>query len=95
MDPSKNPGAAAQPAVALQSRTHARFGILALISVGTMINYLDRTVLGIAAPSLTKELSLNPVIMGLVFSAFAWTYTAAQIPGGVFLDRFGSKLRIP
>jgi ACS family D-galactonate transporter-like MFS transporter len=56
-----------------------------------MINYLDRTVLGIAAPPMSKELHLDPAIMGLVFSAFSWTYAAAQIPGGVFLDRFGSR----
>jgi len=73
-------------------RTRARFGILALISIGTMINYLDRTVLGIAAPSLSKDLGLSAPMMGLVFSAFAWTYAAAQIPGGVFLDRFGTRL---
>ncbi len=30
------------------------FPILALVAVGTMINYLDRTVLGVAAPYLTK-----------------------------------------
>ena len=57
-----------------------------------MINYLDRTVLGLAAPSLTRELELSAGVMGLVFSAFSWTYALAQIPGGVFLDRFGSKL---
>lgn len=72
--------------------TRARFGILSLLAVGTMINYLDRTVLGIAAPSLSKDLALSPQMMGFVFSAFAWTYAAAQIPGGVFLDRFGNKL---
>lgn len=80
------------PAVGSQRRTRVRFGILALISVGTMINYLDRTVLGIATPSLTKELALDPVVMGLVFSAFALTYAAAQLPGGVFLNRFGARL---
>jgi ACS family D-galactonate transporter-like MFS transporter len=30
--------------------------------------------------------------MGLVFSAFSWSYAALQIPGGIFLDRFGSRL---
>lgn len=30
--------------------------------------------------------------MGIIFSAFAWTYALAQIPGGMFLDRFGNKL---
>ena len=72
--------------------TRTRFVVLALLAVGTMINYLDRTVLGIAAPSLTQELGLSAAVMGLVFSAFSWTYAAAQIPGGIFLDRFGSRL---
>jgi ACS family D-galactonate transporter-like MFS transporter len=72
--------------------TKARFGILALLATGTMINYLDRTVLGIAAPTLSKDLALSPQMMGVVFSAFAWSYAAAQIPGGIFLDRFGNKL---
>jgi ACS family D-galactonate transporter-like MFS transporter len=69
-----------------------RFGILALISVGTFINYLDRAVLGVAAPALTKELGLSAAMMGVVFSAFSWTYAAAQIPGGVLLDRFGTRV---
>lgn len=73
-------------------RTRMRFVILALLAVGTMINYLDRTVLGIAAPSMTKDLGISAAVMGVVFSAFSWTYALAQIPGGVFLDRFGSKL---
>src|SRR4051794_17910392 len=57
-----------------------------------MINYLDRTVLGIAAPFLTKDLGLTAAMMGLVFSAFSWSYALLQIPGGVFLDRFGTRL---
>ncbi|MFM0168123.1 MFS transporter [Paraburkholderia sediminicola] len=73
-------------------RSKARFQILALLAVGTMINYLDRTVLGIAAPQLTKELGINAALMGLLFSVFSWSYVAAQIPGGLFLDRFGSKV---
>jgi len=66
--------------------------ILALVAVGTMINYLDRTVLGIAAPFLTKDLGLTAAKMGLVFSAFSWSYALLQIPGGIFLDRFGTRL---
>ncbi|MBB6093518.1 ACS family D-galactonate transporter-like MFS transporter [Povalibacter uvarum] len=66
--------------------------VLALISVGTMLNYLDRAVLGVAAPSMTQELGLDAVVMGIVFSAFSWTYAAAQIPGGAFLDRVGARL---
>lgn len=72
--------------------TRVRLLVLALITGGTMINYLDRTVLGVAAPFLSQELKLDPAVMGVVFSAFSWTYAAAQIPGGAFLDRFGSKV---
>ncbi|ABE35069.1 major Facilitator Superfamily protein [Paraburkholderia xenovorans LB400] len=73
-------------------RSNARYKILTLLALGTMINYLDRTVLGIAAPQLTKELGINAALMGLLFSVFSWSYVASQIPGGLFLDRFGSKL---
>ncbi len=73
-------------------RTRARWGILALIAVATMVNYLDRTVLGIAAPTLRTDLGIDAAMMGIVFSAFSWTYAAVQIPGGVFLDRFGSRI---
>ena len=73
-------------------RTHARFSMLALLTVGTLINYLDRTVISVAAPLMTTELGLTPVAMGLVFSAFSWTYAAAQIPGGILLDRIGVRI---
>ena len=75
-----------------KKRSRVRIVILLLLSVGTMINYLDRTILGIVAPQLTQEIHIDPAMMGIIFSAFAWTYALAQIPGGVFLDRFGNKL---
>jgi hypothetical protein len=57
-----------------------------------MINYLDRAVLGVAAPSMTEELKISPEMMGLIFSAFSWTYALAQIPGGIVLDRLGTRI---
>lgn len=72
--------------------TRSRFGILGLIATGTLINYLDRTILGIAAPALMHDLAIDAAVMGVVFSAFSWSYAAAQVPGGLFLDRFGTKL---
>ena len=93
MSIEKAASAAAHAASAAPRRTNVRWvPILALVAVGTAINYLDRTVLGIAAPSLSKDLDLTPTEMGLVFSAFSWSYAALQIPGGIFLDRFGTRL---
>ena len=69
-----------------------RHGVLALLAVGTMINYLDRTVLGIAAPSISSELMLSPEALGLAFSAFGWSYAMGQVPGGWLMDKLGSRL---
>ena len=77
-----------------KKRSRVRIVILLLLSVGTMINYLDRTILGIVAPQLTQEIHIDPAMMGIIFSAFAWTYALAQIPGGMFLDRFGNRGRV-
>ncbi|BCQ26533.1 MFS transporter [Caballeronia sp. NK8] len=82
---------AGDAASATARRTRARFGILGLLAVGTMINYLDRSVAGIAAPNMSHDLGLTPATMGVIFSAFSWTYTASQIPGGILLDRIGTK----
>ena len=72
--------------------TKGRYGILALIATATMINYLDRTLLSVAAPLMSKDLDIGPAVMGLVLSAFSWTYALAQLPGGALLDRFGTRL---
>ena len=72
--------------------TRARVTMLSLLFVATTINYVDRSNLSIVAPFLSKELGLDPVQMGLLFSAFAWSYALANLPGGYLIDRFGSRL---
>ncbi len=74
----------------LDSRT--RWGILAMLFLVTTINYADRATISIAGPEIKKALSMSPVEMGYIFSAFAWSYVIAQLPGGWLLDRFGSKM---
>jgi len=69
-----------------------RLVILALISLAVAVNYLDRAVIGIASPSIAASFHLSPVAMGVIFSAFSWSYFAAQVPGGLALDRFGARL---
>ncbi|MCX5125567.1 MFS transporter [Streptomyces sp. NBC_00347] len=69
-----------------------RFAILAVLFVSTAINYLDRSVLSIVAPDVSKDLGISPETMGWLFSGFAWTYALAQIPGGRLVDRFGPRI---
>ncbi|MTV37695.1 MFS transporter [Duganella radicis] len=72
--------------------TRKRWLILAMLFAVTTINYADRATISIAGPEIKKELGLSAVQMGFIFSAFAWSYVVAQLPGGWLLDRFGSKI---
>ncbi|MHA6724076.1 MFS transporter [Sphingomonas sp. RS2018] len=71
--------------------TRVRYLIIALIFVITSLNYADRATFSIAGASASDELGLSAVQTGFILSAFAWSYAAAQIPGGALLDRFGTR----
>ncbi|MCQ9616432.1 MFS transporter [Paenalcaligenes niemegkensis] len=78
------------PALGVAVGRH-RFVILALIFVVTVINYADRATLSIVGTEVIKDLGLDPVMLGMVFSAFAWAYALGQVPGGWLLDRYGAR----
>lgn len=71
--------------------TQIRWLIVAILFFITAINYGDRATMSIAGSAMAKELHINAVSMGYIFSAFGWAYVVAQLPGGWLLDRFGSK----
>ncbi|WP_313299061.1 MFS transporter [Pseudomonas sp.] len=77
---------------ALVAPSRKRFFIMLLLFITVVINYLDRSNLSIAAPALTSELGIDPIHVGLVFSAFGWTYAAMQIPGGWLVDRVPPRI---
>jgi len=68
-----------------------RWVILALVFLGIVISYIDRGNLGIAAPSIMRDFRIPPSTMGVLLSAFFWTYAAFQIPAGAVVDRFGIR----
>lgn len=76
----------------LSKPTHIRFRILAIVFVSVVINYMDRSNISVAATAISNELHLTSVQLGLIFSAFGWTYAMLQIPGGILIDRFGPRL---
>lgn len=71
--------------------TRVRYAIIALIFVITSVNYADRATFSIAGNAAAGELGLTPVQTGYILSAFAWAYALSQIPGGLLLDKFGTK----
>lgn len=84
------------PAAPDESGTATRVGrfrylILALIFIVTVVNYADRATMSIAGTGVVRDLGLDPIKLGMIFSAFAWAYVIGQIPGGWLLDRFGAR----
>lgn len=72
-------------------RSRTRYFIVAMLFLVTALNYGDRATLSMVGSPMAKDLGLDMVGMGYVFSAFSWAYVIGQMPGGWLLDRFGSK----
>lgn len=69
-----------------------RWIILALLFLGTTINYLDRIVLSILLPEIEKEISITPMIYGFILSSFQFTYTIGLLAVGFIIDKLGTKM---
>ena len=78
-----------------KTTTTKRYNILALIFVTVVINYMDRSNISVAATAISEDLELSTVQMGLIFSAFAWTYSSFQIPGGIIVDYVKPRILYP
>ncbi|WHS98284.1 MAG: Hexuronate transporter [Pantoea stewartii] len=71
---------------------HYRWHMILLVCFITIINYLDRTALGVAAPTIMKELDISKEHYSWVVSAFQLAYTIGQPIVGYFIDTIGLKL---
>jgi MFS transporter, ACS family, D-galactonate transporter len=60
-----------------------RWIVLGLVFIGMVVSYVDRGNLSIVADTLMRELHFRPDQMGLLLSAFFWTYALFQIPAGL------------
>jgi MFS family permease len=65
--------------------------VVLLLATALFINYVDRGALPTAAHLIQDELKLNEGQLGLLFSAFFWTYTLTQIPVGWLAERVGAQ----
>lgn len=85
--------AAANPAFeGSTARTKVRYVVLSMLLMATILNYVDRSALGIVAPGLSKSLALNKVQMGELFAVFGLAYSIALVPGGILADVLGSRV---
>ena len=72
--------------------SRVRYLIVAILFAVSCFSYGDRVALSLAGTAMAKDISLDPVKMGYLFSGFSWAYVLGQLPSGALLDRFGSKL---
>ena len=61
--------------------------VLVLLAISVFINYVDRGNLSIAAPLLKGELGISASQLGVLLSAFFWTYAFLQLFSGWLVDR--------
>jgi sugar phosphate permease len=71
-----------------------RWLLIWLCFLANAIGYIDRANLAIAAHRIGVELSIGPAEMGLILSAFFWTYAFMQMPAGWVVDRIGVRISL-
>ena len=69
-----------------------RWWIIGLVTLGTILNYLARSTLSVAAPTLQAEFSMSTEEYSWVVLAFQASYTVMQTVAGGVLDALGTRL---
>ncbi len=75
----------------VRSEPRSRWAIpvwLSLLAVSILINYVDRGNLAVAGPLLKDELHISNTQIGVLITAFFWTYTVVLAFSGWIVDRF-------
>jgi MFS transporter, ACS family, glucarate transporter len=67
---------------------HRVLGLLSLLSI---ITYIDRVCIGVAGPRMQDSLHISPQAWGWVASVFFLSYSAFEIPTGALGDRIGPR----
>ncbi len=81
--------------IGVSSRPHPGFGyrwtVVALLFGVTTVNYMDRQVIGILAPTLTRELGWSESDYGAIVSWFSIAYGVGLLVTGRVMDRIGVR----
>lgn len=70
---------------------NVRWGMGVLLGAGVIVNYFDRVNISVATKPMMDTFHLGLGQVGIVISAFNWSYLVMQIPVGTVLDRIGVK----
>lgn len=70
------------------------FWIYMMVYIGYIVLFIDRAAISIALPFIGQAFHLSLTELGVVSSAFFFSYALMQIPGGMISDRIGTKKTI-
>jgi ACS family hexuronate transporter-like MFS transporter len=73
------------------SGSKSRWVLLAVLSLITIINYIDRQTVSILYPAMTKELHFPEQTFAMLVTLFLIAYTAMYAVGGWLVDRIGAR----
>lgn len=68
-----------------------QYRVMGLLSLLSVITYLDRVCISVAGPRMQDQLHIGPAAWGWVTSAFFLSYGAFEIPSGALGDRIGAR----
>nr|WP_319511892.1 MFS transporter [uncultured Draconibacterium sp.] len=68
------------------------WGIVAMAFVATALSFLDRQVLSVSIISIKEDFHISDIQYGFINTGFLISYAIMFSVGGIFIDRFGSRL---
>lgn len=69
-----------------------RWGIIGLVAVATVINYIDRNALAVMWPAISKEIGADKADYALLVTIFMLAYAVGQSLFGRLFDVIGTRL---
>ena len=70
---------------------NVRWGIAVMLFFVSALNYLDRQVLSVLAPTIQAELNLTDIDYSFITSSFLLSYTIMYAISGTLIDRLGTR----
>ena len=84
----------ALPAVERSTMSKVRRRLLSLLFLAFILNYVDRTNLGVAQASMSADLGLSAAAFGLGAGIFFIGYAVFEVPSNLILHRVGARVWI-
>jgi ACS family glucarate transporter-like MFS transporter len=82
------------PKADVASKTFVRHALLSVLTLMSVLLYLDRFAVGIASEYIRQDLRMSQTQMAWFISAFFWSYALCQVPAGWLSDRFGGRIML-